>query len=53
MMPDLGKYAVEVGLAYLVSLALLGGIIWLSVRRYRRVKAALEALEQRQRGRNG
>ena len=50
MMPDLGKYAVEVSLAYLVSIILLGGIVWLSVRRYRRVKAALDLIE---RGRNG
>jgi heme exporter protein D len=50
MIPDLGKYAVEVSLAYAVSLVLLGGIIWLSVRRYRAVKSALERVE---RGRDG
>ena len=50
MIPDLGKYAVEVGLAYAVSLVLLVGIVWLSVRRYRAVKAALDQVE---RGRDG
>jgi heme exporter protein D len=50
MMPDLGKYAVEVSLAYLVSLALLAGLIWLSARRYRAVKAEMERVE---RGRDG
>jgi heme exporter protein D len=49
-MPDLGRYAVEVTLAYAVSLVLLVGIIWSSVRRYRAVKADLERVE---RGRNG
>jgi heme exporter protein D len=50
MMPDLGKYAVEVSLAYAVSLVLLAGIIGMSVRRYRAVKAELERVEQ---GRDG
>ncbi len=49
-MPDLGKYAVEVSLAYLVSLVLLAGIIWISARRYRAVKADLDRVE---RGRDG
>ncbi len=44
-MPDLGKYAFEVLAAYGVSLALLFGIVWLSVRRSRQVKAALEKIE--------
>ena len=44
-MPDLGEYAVEVLGAYGVSLVLLAGIVWLSVRRGRRVKAALERIE--------
>jgi heme exporter protein D len=46
MMPDLGKYAVEVGLAYGVSLVLLIGLIGLSVRRYRAVRTALGRLER-------
>ena len=48
-MPDLGKYAVEVLLAYGVSLALLVGIVWLSVGRARRVRRALEDAEARAR----
>ena len=44
-MPDLGTYATEVLLAYGVSLALLGVIVWLSVRRARAVRAALEEIE--------
>uniref|UniRef100_UPI004047F1CC heme exporter protein CcmD n=1 Tax=Yoonia sp. TaxID=2212373 RepID=UPI004047F1CC len=50
MMPDLGKYAVEVGLAYAVSIALLGGIIWLSWRQAVKQKRALDAVEARKNG---
>lgn len=50
MMPDLGRYATEVLSAYAVSILLLLAIIALSVRRYRRVKAALEQVEGQQRG---
>ncbi|WP_333829529.1 heme exporter protein CcmD [Pararhodobacter sp.] len=49
MIPDLGRYAVEVTLAYGVSLALLGaltGWIWL---RGQQVRRALEAIETRAR----
>ena len=46
-MPDLGKYALEVGLAYGVSLALLAGIIWLSAMQSRRAKLDLDAAEER------
>ncbi|SFP50080.1 heme exporter protein D [Tranquillimonas alkanivorans] len=49
-MPDLGKYAAEVLTAYGVSLALLGGIVWLSIARGRKVKRQLEAAEARRRG---
>ncbi len=45
-MPDLGKYAAEVLSAYAVSLAILGGIVWLSIRRYARVKAEMERMER-------
>lgn len=45
-MPDLGQYATEVILAYVVSLALLLALIGLSVRRARRAKAALEEVER-------
>ncbi len=44
-MLDLGQYATEVLGAYAVSLLLLGGLIGLSWRRYQRVKAALEDIE--------
>lgn len=44
-MPDLGQYAVEVSLAYAVSLTLLFIIVGLTVRRSRRVKAQLEQVE--------
>ena len=46
-MPDLGKYAVEVGLAYGVSLALLAGLVlgyWL---RSASVKRRLYDVENR------
>ena len=46
-MPDLGKYAVEVLSAYGVSLALIVGIIVVSVARARRVRAELEEVEAR------
>ena len=45
-MPDLGQYAVEVSLAYAVSLTLLFIIVGLTVRRSRRVKAQLEQVEK-------
>ena len=51
MIPDLGKYAVEVSLAYAVSLAMLVGIVALSVRQSRKVKRALDEVEGR--GRSG
>ena len=47
-MPELGKYAAEVTLAYGVSLILLVGIIALSVRQGRRVRQRLEDAEARQ-----
>jgi heme exporter protein D len=43
--PDLGKYAVEVLAAYGVSLLLLGGLVLLSVRRSRQIKAQLAKVE--------
>lgn len=52
MMPDLGKYAVEVLSAYGVSLGLILAIVFLSVSRARRVKAELEEIESR-RKKNG
>jgi heme exporter protein D len=44
--PDLGEYAVEVLLAYGVSLALIASLIGLSWRRYVRVRTALEEVEK-------
>lgn len=48
-MPELGKYAAEVALAYGVSLVLLAGIVLLSVRQSRRMKQALDDAEARRR----
>ncbi|MFA8442800.1 heme exporter protein CcmD [Yoonia sp.] len=45
-MPDLGDYAIEVLSAYAVSIVLLVGIVWLSWRRYARVRAALDKVEK-------
>lgn len=47
MMPDLGKYAVEVGSAYVVTILLLIGIVGVSVVRGRRVKRELTEAEAR------
>ena len=46
-MPDLGRYAVEVLLAYGVSLALLLGVVVMSVRPARKAKEALDEAEER------
>lgn len=46
-MPDLGRYAVEVLLAYGVSLALLLGVVVMSVRQARKAKEALDEAEER------
>ena len=51
-MPDLGKYADAVLGAYGVTFLLIAGIVGISVWRSRRVKAELDALEQR-RDQNG
>ncbi|MEQ8899637.1 MAG: heme exporter protein CcmD [Roseovarius sp.] len=45
MMPDLGKYADAVLSSYAVSLALLALIVWLSLRRSKRIKKELEEVE--------
>lgn len=49
MMPDLGKYAVEVLSAYGVTIVLLAAIVALSVVRERRVRRDLEDAEARHR----
>ena len=50
MMPDLGKYAASVLGSYGASLLLLAALVWMSMRRARRVKADLEKLEGRRDG---
>jgi heme exporter protein D len=45
MIPDLGKYATEVLLAYGISLTLLAVMILVIWRRSRRAKKTLEAVE--------
>ena len=47
MMPDLGKYAFEVTLAYAGSLVLLLGLVVLSVVQARRAKQRLDDTERR------
>lgn len=47
MMPDLGKYAQTVLSAYGVSLLLLVALVVLTVLRGRRVRRALQEVEQR------
>ena len=47
MIPELGKYAVEVSLAYAGSLGALLAIIWFSVLRANQVKRALDEAEAR------
>jgi heme exporter protein CcmD len=49
-MPDLGRYALEVGLAYGVGLVILAVIVLQS---WRRDLAARRALRQAERGRDG
>ena len=52
MMPDLGKYADAVLSSYAVSIALVVALVALSVIRARKVRAQLDAVENRSR-RNG
>ena len=47
LMPDLGAYAVEVLSAYAVTLALLGGLVGVSVWQARRARARLGEVERR------
>jgi len=47
MMPDLGKYAFEVISSYGVTLVLLVVIVAASLRRARKVRAALDEVESR------
>lgn len=52
MMPELGKYAVEVVSAYAASLALLAVLVLWTLRRGRAARADLTRAEQ-ERGKNG
>ncbi|MBY6047106.1 heme exporter protein CcmD [Vannielia litorea] len=45
-MPELGKYAGEVLAAYGGSIAILGGLVWLSIRNGAKVRARLRAMEE-------
>lgn len=47
MMPDLGKYAGYVLSSYAVSIALLVGLVVISVMRAKRAKAELRKIEER------
>lgn len=47
MMPDLGKYAFAVLSSYGVTIALLIVIVLASLRRARKVRAALDEIENR------
>lgn len=49
-MPDLGKYAAEVLSAYGASLILLAALVVVTVRRGRKVRAEMRAVEERTRG---
>ena len=44
-MPDLGPYSFYVLTSYAVTLALIFGLVWWSLRRAAKVKADLEKLE--------
>lgn len=46
MMPDLGRYSVEVLSAYGVSLVLLAGVVVISVWRARKVRGQLARVEE-------
>ena len=47
MIPDLGRYAFEVALSYVVTLALLAGLVGLSVMQGRATRRKLDAAEAR------
>jgi heme exporter protein D len=47
MMPDLGKYAVYVNSAYIASLVLIAGLVWLSLRGGAKTLAELRRVENR------
>ncbi len=53
MMPDLGRYALEVSLAYAISLGLIGLLVLWYWLRSRSVRRQLEEIETRKGERNG
>ncbi len=53
MMPDLGRYALEVLASYGVSLGLLAALVVLTLWRAARVRAELHEVEARQERRDG
>ncbi len=46
MLPDLGKYAVEIFAAYASMIVLLVGLIWRSLRNAKKSKETLARLEK-------
>ena len=50
MIPDLGKYAADVGMAYGISLVLLIAIVWISVAQSRKSRRDLEDAERWKKG---
>ncbi|MFV1599817.1 MULTISPECIES: heme exporter protein CcmD [unclassified Phaeobacter] len=53
MMPDLGKYAVEVLSSYGASLVLLAGLLVITFARGRRIRREMRAMEQQMQTRGG
>lgn len=49
MMPELGKYAADVLMAYGITFVLLGGLIYVSLARSAKIKRQLKAAEERRR----
>ncbi|MGR3615973.1 MAG: heme exporter protein CcmD [Paracoccaceae bacterium] len=47
MIPELGKYADTVLWSYAASLVLLAGLVVMSLRRGRKLRAEMEQIEQR------
>lgn len=53
MMPDLGAYAFEVLTAYAVSIVMIVGLVWMTLRRAARLRAQLAEIEARKARQNG
>ncbi|QIE42209.1 heme exporter protein CcmD [Meridianimarinicoccus aquatilis] len=53
MIPDLGKYAAEVASAYAVSLVMIAGLVWFSLRQSAKVRAELRRIEAKREQKNG